>query len=92
FPKDKAYPRFLNSLVEKGMKELGEERAVVHVAKADRKHLRGGKYQVKDGLDAWGGCVVESADGNVRVDLTLESLLSQKRDVLRKRLYASLFR
>lgn len=92
FPKDKAYPKFLNSLVNEGMKELDAPRAVVHVRKEDRKHLRNGRYSVKDDLDEWGGCIVESEDGTVRVDLTFAALLEQKRELLRKRLYESLFR
>ena len=92
FPKDKDYPKFLNSLVEKGVKELDAPKAVVHVRNEDKKHLRNGKYSVKDDLDEWGGCIVESADGTVRIDLTLAALLGQKRELLRKRLYESLFR
>jgi len=92
FPKDKSYPKFLNSLVEKGMKELDSPKAVVRVRKEDRKHLKNGKYSVKDDLDEWGGCIVESEDGSVRVDLTLTALLEQRRELLRKRLYESLFR
>lgn len=92
FPKDKAYPKFLNELVEKGLKELDAPKAVVHVRKEDRKHLKNGKYSVKDDLDEWGGCIVESEDGSVRIDLTLTALLEQRRELLRKRLYEGLFR
>jgi len=91
-PKDKAYPKFLNALVEKGLKELDAPKAVVRVRKEDRKHLKNGKYSVKEDLDEWGGCIVESEDGTVRIDLTLTALLEQKRELLRKRLYESLFR
>jgi len=91
FPKGREYPKFLNSLVEKGLKELGNPKAVVHVRKEDRKHLNG-KNSVKDDLDEWGGCIVESADGSVRVDLTFSALLEQKRELLRKMLYEALFR
>lgn len=93
FPKDKSYPKFLNALVEKGLKELDAPRAVVHVRREDKKHLKNGKCSVKDDLnEGWGGCIVESEDGNMRVDLTLGTLLEQKRELLRKRLYESLFR
>lgn len=92
FPKDKAYPRFLNFLVEKGIRELGPGAAAVHVRKGDRKHLKGGKFSVKEDLDGWGGCMVESEGGTVRIDLTLAALLEQKRELLRKRLYESLFK
>ena len=92
FPKDKAYPKFLNSLVEKGLKELDASKPVVHVRKEDRKHLKNGKHSVKDDLDEWGGCIVESGDGSVRIDLTFTALLEQKRELLRKRLYESLFK
>lgn len=92
FPKDKAYPKFLNSLVGKGVAELGSPKAVVHVRREDRKHLRNSRYSVKDDLEEWGGCIVESEDGSVRIDLTFSALLEQKRESLRKRLYESLFR
>ncbi len=92
FPKDKAYPKFLNALVEKGLKELDAPKAVVHVRKDDKKHLKNGKYSVKDDLDEWGGCIVESEDGSVRIGLTFTALMEQKRELLRKRLYESLFK
>jgi V/A-type H+-transporting ATPase subunit E len=91
FPKSREYPKFLNALVAHGMEELGSPKAVVHVRKEDRKHLNG-KNSVKDDLDEWGGCIVESADGSVRVDLTFSALLDQKRELLRKMLYEALFR
>ncbi len=92
FPKNKAYPKFLNSLIQRGVKELGEPSPVVRVRKEDKRHVKAGKFSVKNNLEAWGGCVVESSDGSVSIDLTLTALLSQKRDALRKRLYENLFR
>lgn len=91
FPKDKEYPKFLNALVAYGLKELGDPKAMVHVRKEDKKHLSG-KHSVKDDLDEWGGCIVESEDGTVRIDLTFAALLEQKRESLRKSLYEALFK
>lgn len=92
FPKSREYPKFLNALVAHGLKELGNPNAVVHVRKEDKKHLKNGKHSVKDDLDEWGGCIVKSGDGSVRIDLTFAALLELKRESLRKMLYEALFK
>ncbi len=92
FPQDRRYPAYLKRLVKAGIAELGEPRAVVHVRKADKKHLAGVKATVKADLDAFGGAVVESSDGRVSINLTLASLLEERKELVRKRIYEALFK
>ena len=92
FPKDRRYPAFLKKKVKAAIAEIGNSRAVVHVTKSDKKHLSGIKATVKTDLDAFGGAIVESADGKVSINLTLANLLDERKDLVRKRIYEALFR
>jgi vacuolar-type H+-ATPase subunit E/Vma4 len=46
---------------------------------------------VVDDLEALGGAIVESSDGKVMIDLTLETLFETRRDEIRKQVYEKLF-
>jgi vacuolar-type H+-ATPase subunit E/Vma4 len=90
--KSKEYGSFMSKEVSSALKELGEK-ATVHVVKSDRKLLpklpKGCK--VLTDLDALGGAVIESKDGKMKVDLTLETLFELRRDELRKMISGELF-
>lgn len=92
FRKEKEYPKFLNERVKSGLQELAVQKPVVHVCKGDKKLLKGVSAVVSEGLPGMGGAIVESQDGSVRVDCTLETLFEEKKELLRKTLYAKLFR
>ncbi len=93
FRKSKEYGDFLSGRVDAGIRELGVSNPVVHLCKGDRKFLRNnGKAKILEDLEALGGAIVESADGSVRVDLTLETLFEEKKEFLRKKLYERMFR
>lgn len=85
------YRKFLTKAVGKAMDELGED-SVVHVIKGDRAllgALKGAK--VVEDLEGLGGALVESADGKIRIDLSLETLFETRRDDIRKQVYEKLF-
>lgn len=90
--KSKEYKSFMSKEVAAAMKEFSGK-AVVHVAKSDKKLLpkmpKGCK--VVTDLDALGGAVIESQDGKMKVDLTMETLFELKRDMLRKMISEELF-
>lgn len=90
--KSKEYNAFVSKNVSAAVKELGGK-LTVHVAKADKNllpKLPKGCKVVAD-LDALGGAIIETQDGKMRVDLTLETLIELKRDELRKSISAELF-
>ena len=51
--------------------------------------LKGAK--VVEDLHGFGGALLESADGKIRMDLTLETLFESRRDEIRKKIYEKLF-
>lgn len=91
--KSKEYKEFLSKNVSAALKELKGMKLKVHVRKEDKKllpKLPNGCKAVTD-LDALGGAVIETQDGKMKVDLTLETLFELKRDELRKMIAAKLF-
>jgi len=86
------YSKFLTQRVKEGLEELSVSNPVVHVCKGDKKFLKGIKAKVAEDLSGMGGAVIESADGTVRVDCSLETLFEDKRELLRKKLYERMFR
>lgn len=93
FRKSKEYGDFLSARVEEGVKEIGVSNPTIHLCKGDKKFLKNNsKAKVVEDLEGIGGAIVESADGAVRVDLTMETLFEDKKEFLRKKLYEKLFR
>ncbi len=91
--KSREYKDFISKSVSAAVKELKGVKLKVHVRKEDRKllpRLPNGCTIVSD-LDALGGVVIETQDGKMKVDLTLETFFEMKRDELRKMIAAKLF-
>lgn len=91
--KSKEYKNFLSKNVSAAVKELGGMKLIVRVRKDDKKLLPKlpKNCKVANNLDAFGGAVIETQDGKMKVDLTLETLLELRRDELRKMIDAQLF-
>lgn len=88
----KEYKAFVSKKVSEAVNELGGK-LTIHVVKADKNllpKLPKGCVVVAD-LDALGGAVIETEDGKMRVDLTLETVIELRRDELRKKISAELF-
>ncbi len=88
----KEYKAFVSKKVSEAVNELGGK-LTIHVVKADKNllpKLPKGCVVVAD-LDALGGAVIETEDGKMRVDLTLETVIELRRDDLRKKISAELF-
>jgi V/A-type H+-transporting ATPase subunit E len=92
FRKSGKYAAFLKERVAEALEELSVPNPTVHVCKGDSALLGGASAQVKEDLPGMGGTIVESKDGSVRVDYTLETLFEEKRDFLRKKVYEKMFR
>ena len=88
--KKSSYHGLLETLVKEGMAELGASQAVVYARDEDRQFLQG--YQFKRLPQEFsGGVIVESQNGKVRVNKTLEEIFAQKKPQLRKDIYDRLF-
>ena len=89
--KSPEYKKFLNNAVNQAASELGGK-VVIHVAKGEGASVPKLKdAKVVEDLEGLGGAIVESVDGKVSVNLTLEMLLDTQRDELRKQVYEKLF-
>ena len=84
------YPQLLQKLIAEGMKELGTSEAVIYVRDED-KPLISGYQTAKLPPQHSGGVVLESANGKIRVNKTLEEAFAQKKEGLRKKIYDRLF-
>lgn len=85
-----AYAKLMKAKIADAVKEVGG-RAVVHVRRVDRKLLEVPGADMAGDADIIGGAIVESKDGRLRIDLSMEAFLEAKRDFLRKAIYAALF-
>jgi vacuolar-type H+-ATPase subunit E/Vma4 len=84
------YPQLLDGLVKEGLAELGTTDAVVYVRDEDRALVSG--YQLSRLPPEYsGGAILESPNGRIRVNKTLEEAFSQKKGELRKMIYDKLF-
>ena len=93
FVQSKDYDSFLMKLIDDGVEKIGDT-PVVHVCSRDAALLRGRPtgFQVSDEpFDCKGGAIISSQDGKRRVDNTIESLLSERRDELRLKLAERVF-
>lgn len=84
------YPQLMQRLIADGMKELGTNEAVVYVRDEDRQ-LVSGYRTAKLPPQYSGGAILESANGRIRVNKTLEEVFSQQKSSLRKKIYDRLF-
>lgn len=86
-----AYKKLLHSLAESATEELGTSNVLLFTNSADRKYFAGTKYRLGDSIQCSGGIIAEKKDASVRVDMTLEAIFEEKKDDLRKRIFAMLF-
>ena len=88
--KSPEYKKYLNSSVSAALAELGSG-STVRVAKGDKALISAKGAKVVEDLEGLGGAVVETADGKIRIDLTLETMFESRRDDIRKSVYEKLF-
>jgi vacuolar-type H+-ATPase subunit E/Vma4 len=89
--KTPGYQKFLKKAATYGVAELGKD-STVHVLKGEKKLLpKLSGAEVVEDLTGLGGALVESSDGKIRMDLTLETLFDSRRDEIRKKANELLF-
>jgi V/A-type H+-transporting ATPase subunit E len=85
------YKKFLNSAVASAVDEMGPG-CVIRLVKGDKALLQGAKgAKVVEDLEGLGGAIVESPDGRIRIDLSLETQYESRKDDIRKKIYEKLF-
>ncbi len=88
--KKSTYPQLMQELLEEGLGELGSREATVYVRDEDKSLVAGYKAaRLPPGFS--GGLIIESANGKIRINKTLEEMFFQKKGMLRKKIYDMLF-
>ncbi|VVC03174.1 V-type ATP synthase subunit E [Candidatus Bilamarchaeum dharawalense] len=89
--KNPEYKKFLGRAVADAATEL-DSPVTVHVLKGDKSLIPALKNaKIVEDLESLGGALVETNDGKIIIDLTLETLFESKRDEIRKQVYDRLF-
>jgi len=89
--KSPAYKKLVAGAASEALKELGSG-CTIHVVRGEKSLISANKgSKVAEDLEGLGGVMVESADGKLRMDYTLETLFETKRDDIRKQVYEKLF-
>lgn len=85
------YKKFISKAIAEAVAELGSD-VTIRVLKGERKFVPALKnVNIVENLDALGGAIVESSDGKILIDLTLETLFESKRDEIRKQVNDKIF-
>ena len=84
------YQELLNRLVKEGVQELGAKDATVYVRDEDKTLVSGFRTSTL-ASEYSGGAIIESADGKIRVNKTLDEAFAQRKSNLRKQIYDQLF-
>jgi vacuolar-type H+-ATPase subunit E/Vma4 len=89
--KSPEYKKFLKDSVDRAVSELGDG-SIIHLLKGDKENISKMKnVSIVEDLNGLGGAIVESSDGKVIVDLSLETLYELRKDDLRKQISEKLF-
>ena len=88
--KGEAYHSLLKSIVEAGLRELGND-ALVSVNEEDVRLVRKWKVKLGEPIQTEGGAIITSQDGRIRVSGTLRDLFVQRREFVKKKLSDSIF-
>jgi V/A-type H+-transporting ATPase subunit E len=90
--KTKAYKTYISNRIKDAVDEFGSGSLSVHVRKGEKSLVPKKKgIKIVEDLDSLGGAIVESKDGKVRMNLTLETIYEAKKDALRKKVSDKLF-
>ena len=88
--KKTTYAQLFEKLLNEGISELGTDKTVIYVREEDKQFVSGYKTS-KLPAEYSGGAIIETLDGKVRVNKTLEEIFAQNRHEIRKKIYTELF-
>ena len=83
------YDAVLKGLAEEGQRALGGKVRIL-ARKKDVPKLKKWGYADVDEIECWGGCIVATADGRIRVNHTFEALYEQGLEKLRQAIFEEL--
>lgn len=83
------YSEKMKPRISSAVKEIGGK-AVIRVRRGEKRISANGAGVRRD-AEIMGGAIVESRDGKLRIDLSLEAMLDANRDTLRKAIYEEMF-
>ena len=87
----KRYEKLLLALAELGLSEVGAC-SVIYASEKDKKFLEKkykGSVNAKPGIT--GGLIVESKDGKIHADYTLQGIFEENKDYLARRIHEKMF-
>lgn len=84
------YAQKIKEKISSAVSEMSGK-ATVHVRKTDKKLFQLPRAVVVGDAEIIGGAIVESKDGKLRIDLSIEALMDANRDAIRKDIYDRLF-
>jgi V/A-type H+/Na+-transporting ATPase subunit E len=91
FTKSPEYKDFLLKVTKEGVSQIGSD-AIVQVNARDRNILNGSGFQISaDPINSIGGAIITSGDKKRRVDNTVESIFSDRKQELRLELMTQVF-
>lgn len=86
------YKKFMENSVSSAVAELGSD-AIVHVIKGEKElvpRMKG--IKVAEDLESeLGGAIIESTDGRVRINMSMETIIESKKDELRAKINEKMF-
>lgn len=91
------YRSLFSRLLSESMEEMGEDVVVVHVDPRDEALCREvvsqmkGNFTINHDIKTWGGVVVSSPDGQVRIHNTLEARLERAKILTKREICRILF-
>lgn len=88
--KTENYQKFLTNIISKGLKELNvnQNSAIIYISEKDRD-LVGNYVNIKfnQNLDEYGGAIIETKDGKMIYNGSLENIFNEKINYLKEKLY-----
>lgn len=88
--KTENYQKFLTNIISKGLKELNvnQNSAIIYISEKD-KDLVGNYVNIKfnQNLDEYGGAIIETKDGKMIYNGSLENIFNEKINYLKEKLY-----
>lgn len=86
--KTPGYKKYIEKAVSAGLSDIGDD-STIHVVKGDKALIKNGN--VIEDLEGLGGVLIESKNGKMLFNMTLETRFDSLRDQIRKRISDEIF-
>lgn len=88
---DEEYEKIVTQLIKQGSKKIPGSYVLLTTRELDKKIARKQNIPVKGTVNASGGVILQSEDGNLQVDNTFEGILKREKDLIRVKVGKLLF-